>query len=66
LSSKNIYKDVDFVSFYKEIENHAYLQGLDFSDVSRMRSEVMIAFMAGLSAEQAYYIIFENYGGTYE
>lgn len=66
MSNKNIYKESHFVDFYKNLENYAYLQGLDFSDVSRMRSEVMIAFMAGLSAEQAYYIIFENYGGTYE
>jgi len=62
LSSKNIYKDVDFVSFYKEIENHAYMQGLDFSDVSRMRSEVMIAFMAGLGVEETFDAVFHTEG----
>ena len=62
MSSKNIYKDVDFVSFYKEIENHAYMQGLDFSDVSRMRSEVMIAFMAGLGVEETFDAVFHTEG----
>lgn len=66
MSNKNIYKDVDFVSFYKEVENYAYLQGIPNSDVLRARADVEITFIAGLSAEQAYYIIFENYGGTYE
>ena len=37
MSNKNIYKESHFVDFYKEVENYAYLQGLDFSDVSRMR-----------------------------
>lgn len=66
MSNKNIYKDVDFVNFYKEVENYAYLQGIPNSDVLRARADVEITFIAGLSAEQAYYIIFENYGGTYE
>ena len=66
LSNKNIYKDHKFVDFYKEVENYAYLQGIPNSDVLRARADVEITFIAGLSAEQAYYIIFENYGGTYE
>lgn len=66
MSSKNIYKESAFVDFYKEVENYAYLQGIPNSDVLRARADVEITFIAGLSAEQAYYIIFENYGGTYE
>lgn len=58
LSNKNIYKESHFVDFYKEVENYAYLQGLDFSDVSRMRSEVMIAFMAGLGVEETFDAVF--------
>lgn len=62
MSSKNIYKESHFVDFYKEVENYAYLQGLDFSDVSRMRSEVMIAFMAGLGVEEAFDAVFHTEG----
>ena len=62
LSNKNIYKDHKFVDFYKNLENYAYLQGLDFSDVSRMRSEVMIAFMAGLGVEGAFDAVFHIEG----
>ena len=62
LSNKNIYKESHFVDFYKEVENYAYLQGLDFSDVSRMRSEVMIAFMAGLSVEETFDAVFHAEG----
>ena len=66
MSNKNIYKESHFVDFYKEVENYAYLQGIPNSDVLRARADVEITFIAGLSAEQVYYIIFENYGGTYE
>ena len=62
MSNKNIYKESHFVDFYKEVENYAYLQGLDFSDVSRMRSEVMIAFVAGLSAEETFDAVFHTEG----
>ena len=62
LSNKNIYKESHFVDFYKNLENYAYLQGLDFSDVSRMRSEVMIAFMAGLSVEETFDAVFHTEG----
>jgi hypothetical protein len=62
LSNKNIYKESHFVDFYKEVENYAYLQGLDFSDVSRMRSEVMIAFMAGLGIEETFDAVFHTEG----
>ena len=60
MSNKNIYKESHFVDFYKKVENYAYLQGLDFSDVSRMRSEVMIAFMAGLGVEETFDAVFEG------
>ena len=62
MSSKNIYKESHFVDFYKNLENYAYLQGLDFSDVSRMRSEVMIAFVAGLGVEETFDAIFHTEG----
>lgn len=62
MSNKNIYKESHFVDFYKEVENYAYLQGLDFSDVSRMRSEVMIAFMAGLGIEETFDAVFHTEG----
>ena len=62
MSNKNIYKDAEFVDFYKEVENYAYLQGLDFSDVSRMRSEVMIAFVSGLNVEEAFDAVFHTEG----
>ena len=62
MSNKNIYKESHFVDFYKEVENYAYLQGLDFSDVSRMRSEVMIAFMAGLGVEDTFDAVFHTEG----
>jgi len=62
LSNKNIYKESHFVDFYKNLENYAYLQGLDFSDVSSMRSEVMIAFMAGLGVEEAFDAVFHTEG----
>ena len=62
MSNKNIYKESHFVDFYKNLENYAYLQGLDFSDVSRMRSEVMIAFMAGLGVEEAFDAVFHTEG----
>lgn len=62
MSSKNIYKESEFVDFYKKVENYAYLQGLDFSDVSRMRSEVMIAFMAGLGVEETFDAVFHTEG----
>lgn len=62
LSNKNIYKESEFVDFYKNLENYAYLQGLDFSDVSRMRSEVMIAFMAGLGVEETFDAVFHTEG----
>lgn len=58
----SVFKDHKFVDFYKEVENYAYLQGLDFSDVSRMRSEVMIAFMAGLGVEEAFDAVFHTEG----
>ncbi len=58
----SVFKDHKFVDFYKNLENYAYLQGLDFSDVSRMRSEVMIAFMAGLSVEETYDAVFHTEG----
>ena len=62
MSNKNIYKESAFVDFYKEVENYAYLQGLDFSDVSRMRSEVMIAFVAGLGVEETFDAVFHTEG----
>ena len=62
MSNKNIYKESAFVDFYKEVENYAYLQGLDFSDVSRMRSDVMIAFMAGLGVEETFDAVFHTEG----
>ena len=62
MSNKNIYKESHFVDFYKEVENYAYLQGLDFSDVSRMRSEVMIAFVAGLGVEETFDAVFHTEG----
>ena len=62
MSNKNIYKESEFVDFYKEVENYAYLQGLNFSDVSRMRSEVMIAFMAGLGVEETFDAVFHTEG----
>ena len=62
MSNKNIYKDVDFVDFYKEVENYAYLQGLDFSDVSRMRSDVLQTFISGLSVEETFDAIFHTEG----
>ena len=63
MSNKNIYKESHFVDFYKNLENYAYLQGLDFSDVSRMRSEVMIAFVAGLGVEETFDAVFHAEGG---
>ena len=62
MSNKNIYKDHKFVDFYKNLENYAYLQGLDFSDVSRMRSDVMIAFVAGLGVEETFDVVFHTEG----
>lgn len=62
MSNKNIYKESHFVDFYKKVENYAYLQGLDFSDVSRMRSEVMIAFVAGLGVEETFDAVFHTEG----
>lgn len=62
MSNKNIYKDVDFVNFYKEVENYAYLQGLDFSDVSRMRSDVLQTFISGLSVEETFDAVFHTEG----
>lgn len=62
MSNKNIYKESHFVDFYKKVENYAYLQGLDFSHVSRMRSEVMIAFMAGLGVEETFDAVFHTEG----
>ena len=62
MSNKNIYKESHFVDFYKKVENYAYLQGLDFSDVSRMRSDVMIAFMAGLGVEETFDAVFHTEG----
>lgn len=58
----SVFKDHKFVDFYKNLENYAYMQGLDFSDVSRMRSEVMIAFMAGLGVEEAFDAVFHTEG----
>ena len=62
MSNKNIYKESHFVDFYKNLENYAYLQGLDFSDVSRMRSEVMIAFVTGLGIEETFDAVFHTEG----
>ena len=62
MSNKNIYKESHFVDFYKNLENYAYLQGLDFSDVSRMRSDVMIAFVAGLGVEETFDAVFHTEG----
>ena len=62
MSNKNIYKESHFVDFYKNLENYAYLQGLDFSDVSRVRSDVMIAFVAGLGVEETFDAVFHTEG----
>ena len=62
MSNKNIYKDHKFVDFYKNLENYAYLQGLDFSDVSRMRSDVLQTFISGLSVEETFDAVFHTEG----
>ena len=45
VNGKPVFKDNDFVSYFKEIENIAYMEGIRHSDVVRLRGDIELCFL---------------------
>lgn len=58
---KPVFEDNDFVSYFKEIENIAYMEGIRHSDVVRLRSDIELCFLGELSALECFDIVFSEH-----
>ena len=61
VNGKPVFKDNDFVSYFKEIENIAYMEGIRHSDVVRLRGDIELCFLGELSTLECFDIVFGDH-----
>jgi hypothetical protein len=61
VNGKPVLTDNNFVSYFKEIENITYMEGIRHSDVVRLRGDIELCFLGELSTLECFDIVFGDH-----